>query len=183
MRPSTSVIPGRSPRAGDRPRRGFARGALAVAAILLGGCGTTPGVNPAPALPADAAAPVVEAAPAHVTGYEEPSAMLDNFTVHVAAVDGVPVNSGRAGWNNAVALKPGPRRLTLAFTRGVFSARAEVPFVAVSDANYQARFATDARLFGRNSYCEFWLIDTATQESVTPRIRVPLIRTASPDTP
>lgn len=102
--------------------------------------------------------------------------MLDNFTAYVDAVDGVAVPAGRPGWNTPVALPAGPRRLTLAFNRGVFSARTEVAFTAASGARYQVRFATDAQLFGRNSYCEFWIVDTATGSAVTERRRVPLAR-------
>lgn len=145
---------------------------MACFALLLAGCVTTAPTPSAHVTPA----PEPAATPASVLGYEEPSTMLDNFTVHVAAIDGIPVTAGREGWNTAVSLKPGSRRLTLTFTRGVFSAQAEVTIAAASGASYQARFATDAQLFGRNSYCEFWLVDTATNEPVTTRIRVPLKR-------
>jgi hypothetical protein len=160
---------------------------LACMALLLAGCATTGPTPPTSVGPTTepastpAMAPVMAPTPASVRGCEETSTMLDNFTVHVAAVDGVPLTAGREGWNTASPLPPGPRQLTLVFTRGVFSARADVTLVAVSGANYEARFATDAQLFGRNSFCEFWLIDSATREPVTTRVRVPLVRT-TPET-
>jgi hypothetical protein len=135
---------------------------------------TTP-PPPAPA-PTPPPAPVIELPPASITGSEETSTMLDNFTVFVAAVDGVKVTAGRQGWNTPLTLQPGRHRLTLGFNRGVFSAQAEVELIAVSKATYQARFASDAELFGKNSYCEFWIVDTATDQPVSPRVRSPLAR-------
>lgn len=103
--------------------------------------------------------------------------MLDNFTVFVAAVDGVTITAGRSGWNTPINLKPGRHRLTLGFNRGVFAAQAEVELTAISKATYQVRFASDAELFGKNSYCEFWIVDTATDQPVSPRVRSGLTRT------
>lgn len=103
--------------------------------------------------------------------------MLDNFTAFVAAVDGVPVVTGRAGWNTALSLKAGPRRLSVAFARGVFAAQAELQFTARSEAVYQLKFTSDAQLFGKSSFCEFWVVDTATGEQVGPRVRASLTKT------
>lgn len=139
----------------------------ALFALLLAGCTTTAPTPPAPA---------VELPPASISGSEESSTMLDNFTAYVVAVDGVPVAAGRAGWSAALPLKPGPRRLSLAFARGVFTARAELTLDAVSQSSYQVKFATDAQLFGKNSYCEFWVVDQATGQPVTPRVRATLAR-------
>ena len=121
-------------------------------------------------------APVVELPPASIRGSEETSTMLDNFTVFIAAVDGEPVAAGRAGWNAALPLKAGPRRLTLAFVRGVFTAQADVQLTAASEASYEVKFASDAQLFGKNSYCEFWIVDAATGLPVTARVRTSLTR-------
>lgn len=160
--------------------------------LLLGACTTT---NP-PAGPRAAAtstpmatetrapvarpAPAIELPPASITGSEETSTMLDNFTVFVAAIDGVPVATGRAGWNSALTLKAGPRRLTVAFNRGVFASEAVIDLTAASEAAYQVKFATDAQLFGKNSYCEFWIVNAATGEAVTARVRAPLTRIEAP---
>ena len=156
--------------------------------LLLGACTTT---NPPPAAPASATptpmatatpapvakpAPVVELPPASITGSEETSTLFDNFTVFVSAIDGVPVTNGRAGWNTSLPLKAGPRRLTLGFNRGVFAAQTEIMFIAASETAYQVKFATDAQLMGKNSYCEFWIVNAATDEAVTARVRAPLTR-------
>jgi hypothetical protein len=162
---------------------------VALLALLFGACTTTnptPAAPPVAIAPAPAAmetpvperkpAPVVELAPASITGSEETSTLLDNFTVFVTAIDGVPVTAGRAGWSTAVPLKAGQRHLTLAFNRGVFAAQTEISFSAVSETAYQVKFATDAQLFDKNSYCEFWIVNAATGEPVTPRLRAPLTR-------
>jgi hypothetical protein len=150
------------------------------ATLLLAGCVTTAPTPPAAATPA----PVAELPPASITGFEEASAVLDNFTVFVSAIDGVPVEAGRTGWKAALPLKAGLRRLTLTFNRGVFVAQAEVELAAASDAAYQVRFATDAQFLGGNTYCDFWIVDTSTGQPVTSRLRAPLKRIeARNDTP
>jgi hypothetical protein len=163
----------------------------ALAALLLLGAGCTTPTSPAteprsgpsatltgsnePA-PAPKPAPVVVAKPATITGSEETSTMFDNFTAYVAAIDGRPVEAGRAGWNTPLTLPAGPRRLSVAFMRGVFTAQADITFDARPEAIYQLKFATDAQIFGKSSYCEFWLIDTATGEKVVAPTRVPLTK-------
>ena len=67
-------------------------------------------------------------------------------------------------------------RLAVSFTRGVFSAQTELAFTARTEAHYQIKFATDAQLFGKNSYCEFWIVDLATGEQALAPHRVPLLR-------
>ena len=162
---------------------------VACLSLLLGACTTTAPTpatppaakEPAPTMAQTAApvakpAPPVELPPASITGSEETSTMFDNFTVFVSAIDGVPVANGRDGWNTTRQLKAGPRRLTLAFNRGVFAAQTEIMFTAASETAYQVKFATDAQLFGKNSYCEFWIVNAATGEAVTARVRAPLTR-------
>jgi len=157
---------------------------LAVIA-LLAGCATTaptvpsspsPTATVTPTAAAPAPAPVIEAKPATLTGSEESSAMLDSFTAFVTAVDGVNVAAGRQGWNTPLPIKAGLRRLSVAFNRGVFAARGNLELKARSEAAYQLKFATDAQLFGKNSYCDFWIVDAATGEPVTERTRVPLTK-------
>ena len=105
--------------------------------------------------------------------------MFDNFTAYVGAVDGRTVAAGREGWNSALPLPAGPRRLTVNFIRGTFTAQADLQFQARPEAVYQLKFATDAQIFGKNSYCEFWIVDTATGENVVAPTRVPLAKQES----
>ncbi len=102
--------------------------------------------------------------------------MFDNFTAYVAAIDDAPVAAGRAGWQTPLRLKAGPRTLTVAFVRGVFTAHADVRIRARSGAAYELKFGTDAQVFGKSSYCEFWIVDTATGEKVLAPTRAPLIK-------
>lgn len=167
-----------------------------VALLLLAGCATPAGPAssaPAASLPATApatapvaksadkpapaaAVPPAELKPASIIGAEEPSTMFDNFTVYVSAIDGRAVGAGRAGWNVPVPLPAGPRRVTLTFVRGVFTAHADLAFTARPEAAYRVRFSTDAQVFGKNSYCEFTIVDAATGEPVVPAARSPLAR-------
>ena len=120
--------------------------------------------------------PVVATKPASIRGSEESSTMFDNFTAYVAAIDGRPVAAGRAGWSNPLALPAGPRRLTVTFIRGAFTAETDVNIQAKSGAIYQLKFATDAQIFGKSSYCEFSIVETATGENVLAPTRVPLTK-------
>ena len=131
--------------------------------------------NPVPATPSPAP-PAADTAPATIRGSEETSTMLDNFTAFVVEIDGVPVAAGREGWNTALPLRPGVRRLTLGFKRGVFTSQAMLELNVQSRAAYQVQFASDAELFGKNSYCEFWVVNTASGQPATPRVRSGLVR-------
>jgi hypothetical protein len=172
-------------------------GALAALVLLVAGCSTTATpaaekTSPAPVTgsggkvpeaarapepaPAPKPAPVVVAKPASIVGSEVTSTMFDNFTAYVMAVDGRAVDAERAGWNTPLTLPAGPRRLTVAFVRGVFTAQTDLNFEARPEAAYQLKFATDAQIFGKSSYCEFWIVDTATGEKVLAPTRVPLTK-------
>jgi hypothetical protein len=120
---------------------------------------------------------VIEPPPASITGSEEKSAMLDDFTAFIAAIDGMPLSVGRTGWQTPVSLKAGMRQIKVVFVRGVFTGEAELQLNALSERAYQLRFATDAQFLGKNSYCEFWIADTATGLPATERVRAPLQRT------
>ncbi|MES1167575.1 MAG: hypothetical protein ABUL61_00255, partial [Oleiharenicola lentus] len=67
-------------------------------------------------------------------------------------------------------------RLKVGFIRGVFFATADVQIHARSGARYMLKFDSDAHVFGKNSYCEFWIEDTVTGEKVLNPTRVPLSR-------
>jgi outer membrane biosynthesis protein TonB len=138
---------------------------------------TAPEPMPAPEpVAAPKPVPVVTAKPASITGSEESSTMFDNFTAYITAVDGQSVKAGRSGWNTALPLAAGPRRLAVAFMRGVFTAQADLTFTARPAAAYQLKFATDAQIFGKSSYCEFWIVDARTGEKVIEPTRVPLTK-------
>ncbi|MDB6115277.1 MAG: hypothetical protein JWQ83_151 [Lacunisphaera sp.] len=148
--------------------------ACCLAAFLLAGCNTTP--QPATATTATQLAPPVPVGHAHIQGSEQSSLLLDNFTAFVAAVDGQPVAAGRQGWNTAVEIKAGHRRLKVEFIRGVFAAQAELELDAVADANYQVKYATDAELFGHNSYCDFWIVDLGSGKTVGLVMKAPVTK-------
>jgi hypothetical protein len=152
-----------------RPRLLFA---VSLAALVFSGC-TTPQTTPRstpPTVPATgpvARAVVVPVGTATIRGSEESSVMLDNFTAFISAVDHHPVAAGRDGWNTPLELKAGRHELTVEFRRGVFSAKTQLVMEATAHANYQLRFTSDAELFGKNSFCDFWIVDLATDKPVT----------------
>jgi hypothetical protein len=154
-----------------------------LAALLLAGCTTTttpPAPDRAastPTVPARPAAPPAAPAdtrPATLKGSEESSTLLDNFTAFIRAIDGQPVAAGRKGWDQALSLAPGSRRVSVEFMRGSFYARTELNFDAKPGAAYELRQANDAQVYGEHSFCEFWIVDLATGEKVGTPKRVAL---------
>jgi hypothetical protein len=147
--------------------------ALSLLALVLSSCTTTaPDTSQTAAPTAPAMAPVapVVAEPvgtATIKGSEESSALLDNYTAFISAVDAKPVAAGREGWATPIELKAGRHQLTVEFRRGVFSARTLLEVDVKPDASYELRFTSDAELFGKNSYCDFWIVDLATGKPVT----------------
>lgn len=144
--------------------------ALSLIVLAFAGCTSAPtGRGPQPAAALEPATPPSPepAGTATIRGSQESSAMLDNFTAFITAVDEVPVTAGREGWDTPVKLDAGPHTLTVEFRRGVFSARARLEMQAAPRAKYQVNYTTDAQLFGHNSYCDFWIVDLATGRSVT----------------
>lgn len=132
--------------------------------LLIGGCASSPQIPPelqySPPLAASGTLATIQ-------GSQENSTFLDDFTAYVIAVDGKRVMAGRKGWGSALSILPGNRNITVAFQRGVFNAQADLPLVAESGGQYEVRFTSDAQLYGANTYCDFWVVDKATQKPVT----------------
>jgi hypothetical protein len=128
----------------------------------------SPQAESVPTVPAVVAPPVIPAGRATIKGSQETSLLLDNFTAFVATVDGKKIEAGRGGWNIPLEIEAGHRILDVEFNRGVFVARAKLELEATTDAQYELKYATDAELFGHNSYCNFWIVDHATGQTVTP---------------
>lgn len=160
-----------------------------LAALVLAGCNTTTTTPPktertpvtpaapAPTAPARAATPPPASAdlrPATIKGSEESSTLLDNFTAFIVAVDGEPVAARRKGWNQPLSLTPGTHRLSVEFNRGSFFARTELNLEARPGAAYELRQTSDAQVYGDHSYCDFWIVDLATNEKATPSKRATL---------
>lgn len=138
--------------------------------VLLTGCVTRPG--PVAKTPSEPPAAAVTAHPASVgtatiKGSEESSLLLDNFTAFIAALDGAAVPAGRTGWATPLKIPAAHHVLAVEFQRGVFSAQVNLTLEAADDAIYELKFATDAEVFGHNSYCDFWIVDTRTGQRVT----------------
>ena len=142
-----------------RPRHLLAASLLA---LIFSGCATTPQPGPAVTVPVEAPALL-----APIKGSEASSTLLDNFTAFISAVDGQPVAAGREGWNTPIELKPGHHVLGVGFKRGVFTAQAKLELLADARTNYQLKYATDAQLFGHNSFCDFWIVNLGTDQPVT----------------
>jgi hypothetical protein len=121
--------------------------------------------EPAPALATQLPMPKVQHA--RIVGTQESSILFDNFTAFITAIDGRKIAVGRDGWNVPLEIETGHRTLNVEFNRGVFLAKGRLEFDAVANARYELKFNTDAEVFGNNSYCNFWVIDTATGKTVS----------------
>lgn len=104
---------------------------------------------------------------ATIRGSEELSILFDNFTAFIVKVDHQRIEGGRNGWDTPIKIESGRRILDVEFNRGVFVARATLEFEAKANSEYEVKHATDAELFGHNSYCKFWIVDRRTGENVT----------------
>jgi len=104
---------------------------------------------------------------ATLVGSNEKSTPIDDFTVYILAVDGKRVISGRENWGTALPIQPGLRTITVAFMRNPLNAQADLQLQAIAGGKYQIQFSTDAYFFGADTYCDFWIIDIATQKPVT----------------
>lgn len=143
-------------------------------ALLFSGCATMSQISARITAPAALPSPPVVVGTAKLKGSEESSALFDNFTAFVVAVNGLPVAAGRAGWNKSIDISAGTNTLTVEFNRGNFVARTDLELAAAAGASYEVKFASDARLFGQNSYCDFWIVDLGTSQAVTPVKKAPV---------
>ncbi len=120
-----------------------------------------------PVEPVAPIAPPVVASRATIKGSQEASILLDNFTAFVASIDGRKNTAGRNGWDSPFVIDAGHRVIEAEFNRGVFMARTTLVLEAKANAQYALKYATDAELFGHTSYCNFWVVDLATGQTVT----------------
>jgi len=138
---------------------------LLITIVFLGGCATPPRPIP-PEL--QYVAPVgQESTLATLVGFQEKSTLHDDRTAYVLAIDGKHVMSGPQGWNTALPIQPGLRNIAVAFQSGAFHTQVDLQIQAVAGGKYQVQFSTDVQLFGANTYCDFWIIDIATQKPVS----------------
>ena len=106
---------------------------------------------------------------ASIKGSQTERHILDDFTAYVIAVDGKRVMALRKGWNAELPILPGARTITVAFQRGAFNAQADLSLDAAAGSKYEVQFVSDVGLGfdDANTYCDFWIIDLATQKPVT----------------
>lgn len=137
---------------------------LLITIVLLGGCATHHHIPPELqyVAPTDQ-----ENSLATLVGFNEKRLLIDDLTAFVLAVDGKRVISGRHGWSTPLPLRPGLRTITVAFQRSPLTAQTDLKLKVVASGQYQIQFSTDAFFFRTGSYCDFWIIDTATQKPVT----------------
>lgn len=157
------------------PARYFVTRVLPTTAWILlvlfftGGCATTSFVEFGPKYAPPPAGPNV----ATITGSR--LVMFDIIllpswrTVYVSAVDQLPVPAGKAGWNTALNLTPGPHTLTVAYDHLSRQAFANFPINVAPGSRYVVKFATDAiyTYASLEKHVDLWLVDAVTQKNAT----------------
>lgn len=137
---------------------------LLVTVVFLGGCVTPPRPIP-PELQYVAPTGQVGSV-ATLVGSQEKGTQNDSIA-YVLAVDGKLVMTGTQGWSTPLPIQPGLRNITVVFQGGGFNTQVDLQLQALAGHKYQIQFSTDVRLFGANTYCDFWIIDVATKKPVT----------------
>jgi hypothetical protein len=132
-------------------------------ALVTTGCATTPRI------PASLqySPPPAGSGTASIRGSEKPSTFFDNFTVYVVSIDGKRVMAGRKGWKVPLIITTGHHTLTAEFNRGDYRARTDIDFNAAAGVDYEVGFDSDVKIYGSNSYVDFWVANTATNKPVT----------------
>ena len=155
-----------------------AAGPLLVALSAFAGCASPPPLPPE----LQYSVPTPSRETASVRGSQSDSALLDDLTAYVIAVDGKRVMAGRAGWRVPLTITAGKRRVGVAFQRGAATALAEVWLDAEPGREYEVRYVTDVTLFGTNTFCDFWIVNRASGEAVTEVRRGFVSRSGAPGT-
>lgn len=138
--------------------------------LIAGGIGCALKPLEAPPEP-EYSAPSGETGPiATVRGSQQKASVGDDYIGYVLAVDGNGVTMGRAGWNRDLPVKAGNRTLTVAFQRGLYTARAELPLDAMAGHQYEVSFEAHTHVFNAGTDCDFWIVDLATGRPVTDKI-------------
>lgn len=147
---------------------------LLIVVMLLGGCAT-----PQPITPPEhqyIAPDDQENSLATLVGSQEEVTLFRNSMAFVVLVDDKHVMSARKitwkNWDSVVPIRPGLRNVRVMFvSAGLYNTYTDFQFQAVAGGKYQVRFSSDvgymAQYVGGNTYCDFWIIDVATQEPVT----------------
>lgn len=148
---------------------------FAALAMLLAGCRTTT-VGPTPrSLRHDE--PNVQNEPfALIKGYAPPGALYDALyapsTGFIFAVNNRIVNNAADRWNVSVPVKPGKQTVSIQVVRSNRYARGEVVLDVVPFKDYGIRFTTDMGERGGNTFCDMWIIETATGTVASTHTRV-----------
>jgi len=136
-------------------------------ATLLVGCATSPQAPSAD----DYQPPVAGASVATLKGsrFTEGGLFGEEHTGFVYMIDLQSVSGARDHWDQAIALTPGKHAIMAEYRFSNFKARATLALTASAGHSYQLMFK-----YGRDNtpeltlFCNFWMVDWATGETVTP---------------
>lgn len=101
--------------------------------------------------------------------------LVDNENSYVYAIDGKRVMVKKKDWALPIAVSAGARTITAGFEQGVYMAFAKVEASLVAGHKYQVRSSCDKHAIGNPyTYCDFWVVDSATDTAVSDIARGPV---------
>lgn len=103
------------------------------------------------------------------------SALLDDSITFVSAINGSSTGIKKKTWSKPALLQPGTTIISGSFSRGSYKARADIEFVAISGHDYSLMFDTNAKWRAGDYYCDFWVMDTDSKQTVSNVVRTKII--------
>jgi hypothetical protein len=95
--------------------------------------------------------------------------IFDDYHTYVYSVDGNPIRAKKKNREHPISLLPGERSITAGFEQGVYYAFARINFIAAVRGQYQVKSSCPSKPIGNPfTYCDFWVINSLTQSSVSP---------------
>jgi hypothetical protein len=96
----------------------------------------------------------------------------DTETAYVALIDSRLLSDPKETCSQPIALVPGPHTINVDYQYYNFDARTNLHFEAKAGAAYQLKVQHQSKDPDAPLYCDFWIVDLATAQAVTPVIRV-----------
>jgi|ERR1035437_137171 hypothetical protein len=91
---------------------------------------------------------------------------------YVALIDSMSVSDPKGTCSQPIALIPGPHTINVDYQYANFNARTNLHFEAKAGAAYQLKVQRQSEGPDAPLYCDFWIVDLASSQPVTPVIHV-----------
>jgi len=137
---------------------------LSLTCLALAACNTTP-------MPDGASVyqPPTGPGAAWIRGsmHQDSGLLASRHVGYVLMVNRQFAAAGEKGWDQPLALTPGPQDITVAYRSSVFRSQAGLSFEARAGVTYVVAIKTGFEGADERRYCEFTIVDAATGQPVT----------------